>query len=176
MGLQNQLSDLSSESIIVLMAVLIGKSVRYLRSVLFTIMHALGLFSSGHAFEPADCHHSGISMCDFVGSGLAGVVLLCEQLNLNPVCSYPYKSDEDGGVDHRFGSADCVVCLNRMGDGDRLRKLACRHVFHKDCIDGWLGHLNFGCPLCRAPLVSDERVEYTRRRVAGDLLAWFPLQ
>ncbi|KAL0430190.1 UNVERIFIED_CONTAM: E3 ubiquitin-protein ligase RHA2A [Sesamum radiatum] len=103
MGLQNQLSDVSSESIVVLMAVLIGKS----------------------------------------------------------------KQSNDG-----VGS-DCVVCLNRMGDGDRVRKLACRHVFHKDCFDGWLDHLNFSCPLCRAPLVAEERVKYTQRRVAGDLLAWF---
>ncbi|KAI3467041.1 hypothetical protein Pfo_023704 [Paulownia fortunei] len=169
MGLQNQLSDVSSESILVLMAVLIGESVRYLRSLLFTILHALGLFSP--RFDPDD-HHFGKSLYDVVGSGLAGVILLCEQLNLNRVRSYANQSDD--GVD-RFGS-DCVVCLNRMGDGDHVRKLACRHVFHKDCFDGWLEHLNFNCPLCRAPLVSDERVDHTRRRVGGDLLAWFPFQ
>lgn len=167
MGLQNQLSDVSSESIIILMAVLIGKSVRYLRSLISTIVHALGLFSP--RFDP-DHPHFGGSLYDVVGSGLAGVIFLCEQLNLNRVCSYTNQSED--GVD-RSGS-DCVVCLNLFADGDNVRKLECRHVFHKDCFDGWLDHLNFNCPLCRAPLVSDERVDYTRKRVAGNLLAWFP--
>ncbi|KAK4430259.1 E3 ubiquitin-protein ligase RHA2A [Sesamum alatum] len=160
MGLQSQLSDVSSESILVLMAVLIGKSVRYLHNLVFTILHGLGLFS--HRFD-SDHHHS---VYDVVGSGLTGVILLCEQLNLNRVYSYQKQSNDGVG-------SDCVVCLNRMGDGDHVRKLACRHVFHKDCFDGWLQHLNFSCPLCRAPLVAEERVEYTQRRVAGDLLAWF---
>ncbi|KAH6810116.1 hypothetical protein C2S51_027899 [Perilla frutescens var. frutescens] len=168
MGLQNQLSDVSSESFIILTVVLIGKSARYLRSLISTILRAVGVFSS-----PDHRPHSGSSLYDVVvGSGLAGVILLCEQLNLNRVCSYKNQSGDGGD---RFGS-DCVVCLSRFADGDAVRMLACRHVFHKDCFDGWIDHLNFSCPLCRAPLVSDERVECTRRRVAGDLLAWFPFQ
>ncbi|KAL0463528.1 UNVERIFIED_CONTAM: E3 ubiquitin-protein ligase RHA2A [Sesamum latifolium] len=162
MGLQNQLSDVSSESIVVLMAVLIGKSVRYLRNLVFTILHALGLFYPRFDSD----HHHHHSVYDVVGSGLTGLILLSEQLNLNRVCSYQKQSNDGVG-------SDCVVCLNRMGDGDRVRKLACRHVFHKDCFDGWLDHLNFSCPLCRAPLVAEERVKCTQRRVAGDLLAWF---
>ncbi|KAL8463421.1 hypothetical protein ACS0TY_034178 [Phlomoides rotata] len=170
MGLQNQLSDISSESTIILMAVLIGKSVSYLRSLLFAILRGLGLFSPPSGSD--HCHHFSSSAYDVVGSGLAGVSLLCEQLNLNRVRSCTNRSD--GGVD-RFGS-DCAVCLNRFGDGDNVRILACRHAFHKDCFDGWLQHLNFDCPLCRAPLVSDERVEYTRRRVTRNLLGSVPFQ
>lgn len=165
MGLQNQLSDVSSESFIILTVVLIGKSVRYLRSFLSTILRAAGVFS---ARSDADRPYSGSSLYDAVGSGLAGVIILCEQLNLNRVCSYKNRSGD--------GGSDCTVCLDRLADGDAVRKLACRHVFHKDCLDGWLGQLSFSCPLCRAPLASDERVECTRRRVAGDVLAWFPFQ
>ncbi|GFP99855.1 E3 ubiquitin-protein ligase rha2a [Phtheirospermum japonicum] len=152
MGLQNQLSDVSSESTIIIMVVLIAKSVRYLRSALFTIVRALGIYIP--------------SPYDAVGSGLAGVTLLCEQMNLNRVRSYASQSD----------GSDCVVCLSRMCGGDHVRTLACRHVFHKDCLDGWLAHMNFTCPLCRAPMVKEGHVEQARRRVAGDLLAWFPLQ
>lgn len=169
MGLQNQLSDVSSESFIILTVVLIGKSARYLRSLLSTILCALGFFST--CFDP-DRPHSGGSLYDVVGSGLAGVILLCEQLNLNRACSYTSQSGD--GTD-RFGS-ECVVCLNWLADGETVRKLACRHVFHKDCFDGWLDQMNFNCPLCRVPLVSDERVECTRRRVAGDVIAWFTFQ
>ncbi|KAG8366672.1 hypothetical protein BUALT_Bualt17G0103900 [Buddleja alternifolia] len=169
MGLQNELSDVSSESILILTVVIVAKSVRYLQSLLFTILHAVGSFSP--RFDRNNIHFEN-SPYDVVGSRLAGIVLLCEQLNLNRVNSYPNRPD--CGVD-RFDS-DCVVCLNRLGEGDLVRKLACRHAFHKDCLDGWLGQLNFNCPLCRARLVSDERVEYTRRRVAGDLMAWFPFK
>ncbi|KAG8382841.1 hypothetical protein BUALT_Bualt05G0120300 [Buddleja alternifolia] len=164
MGLQNQLSDVSSESTLVFMVVLIAKSVSYLHSLLLTILHNLGLFS------PNRDHHHPIH--GVVGSGLASLILLCEQLNLNWACSYPNQYDGVEGPD----TADCVVCLNRLGEGDLVRKLECRHVFHKDCFDGWLDHLNFNCPLCRSPVVSDEHVEYTRRRVAGDLFEWFPIQ
>ncbi|KAK4399986.1 E3 ubiquitin-protein ligase RHA2A [Sesamum angolense] len=169
MGLQNQLADASSESVVVLMVVLIARSVSYLHSFLFTILRSLGLFSPG--FDPDHQHHFGSSnsLYDVVGSGLASLILLCDQLNLNRACSYPNPSDGVDGLD-----ADCVVCLTRLSEGDRVRELACHHVFHKDCLDGWLDHLNFNCPLCRAPLVSDESVDYTQRRVAGDLLAWFP--
>ncbi|XP_073049068.1 E3 ubiquitin-protein ligase RHA2A-like [Primulina eburnea] len=169
MGLQNQLSDLSSESVLTLTVVHIANSVRYLHALLSTILHTFGFFSS--RFEH-DRHHFGDSMYGVVGSGLASLVLLCDQLNLNQVCSYTKRSEDDAD---RFGS-DCVVCLNRLGEGEKVRRLACCHVFHKDCFDGWLDHLNFNCPLCRQPLVSDEGVTCTQRRVADDLLAFLPIQ
>lgn len=147
MGLQNQLNNVSSESIPILLVALIANCVCYLRSLLFTILHSLGL----SRFDPDDqvVNHN---LIDGVGSGLAGLIVLAEQLNLNRVFSYPYS---DRG-DIPSGS-DCVVCLNRLSNGEHVRKLACRHVFHKECFDGWLDHLNFNCPLCRVPLVSGER-------------------
>ncbi|KAL8549547.1 hypothetical protein ACS0TY_008398 [Phlomoides rotata] len=169
MGLQNQLSDVSSESTVVFMVVLIGKSVSYLHSLLLTILHGLGLLSP--RFDADRNHHLVSSLNDVVGSGLANLIVLCDQLNLNRACSYP--NQPDGAED---SDANCVVCLNRFGQGDHVRMLACRHVFHKDCLDRWLDHLNFNCPLCRAPVVSDEHVDCTQQRVAGDLLAWFTPQ
>lgn len=165
MSLQNQLSDVSSESILILIVVLIGKSARYLYSVFFTILR---LFSPRFDSERAD---SDDPFHEFVGSGLAGLVLLTEQLNLNRDLFYTkkFRDSVDGA------GSDCVVCLNQLDEGDLVRKLACRHVFHKECFDGWLHHLNFNCPLCRSPVVPCERVKTTRRRVAGDVLGWFTL-
>ncbi|KAK6115118.1 hypothetical protein DH2020_007387 [Rehmannia glutinosa] len=171
MGLQNHLSDVSSESILVFMVVLIGKSVSYLHSLLLTILHNLGLSCTGLEPDHHHPHYFESSLYDVVGSGLANLIVLCEQLSLNRVCSYPYQTDSVDDSD-----TDCVVCLNRLGEGDHVRRLDCGHVFHKDCLDGWLDHLNFNCPLCRATLVSDESVDHTQRRVAEDLLAWFPSQ
>lgn len=164
MGLQSQMSDLSSESVLTLTIVLVANSVRYLHTLLSALLHTFSprFHQDRHHFETSSVY-GGV-----VGSGLASLVLLCDQLNLNQVCSYTKRSEDDAGP-------DCVVCLNRMGEGDMVRRLACRHVFHKDCFDGWMDHLNFNCPLCREPLVSDERVTCTQRRVSDDLLAFFPI-
>ncbi|CAN4124901.1 unnamed protein product [Withania somnifera] len=157
MGLQNQLNDISTESIPILMIALFASSLSYLRSIIFTFFDFFH-FSSSH-FTP-------LQLDDSVGSGLTGVIFLAEQLNLNRLLSY-----QPGAV-----SSTCAVCLNRFCDGDGpVRKLACRHVFHTECLDGWFNTLNFNCPLCRLDLVPGEILVRERRRVAGDLLAWFSL-
>ncbi|KAG6396602.1 hypothetical protein SASPL_142755 [Salvia splendens] len=148
MGLQNHLSDLSSESILIITVVLLGKSFSYLHSLILTFLHNLGLLSRPPPFHADRDFVSAFN--HVVGSGLA---VLCDQLALNHGCSY---QDPD---------ADCAVCLNRLARGDRVRRLACRHVFHKDCFDGWLHHLNFSCPLCRAPVVSDDHVDCARQTI-----------
>ncbi|XP_051145123.1 E3 ubiquitin-protein ligase RHA2A-like [Andrographis paniculata] len=162
MGLENQLSDVSSESLLVCAVVLMARGVGYLNSLFLTILSGLGFSPNGHRHN-----HAG-ALYDVVGSGLAGLIVLCEQMNLNRACSgAAADADLDG---------DCVVCLNPMREGDVVRRLLCRHAFHKDCFDGWLDHLNFNCPLCRTPLVSEERMSLTQSRVAEDLLAWFPFR
>lgn len=136
MGLQNQMNDVSSDSFPILILLLIANGVGYLRSILLAILHSLNL---SHDDSPQ--------------GGSSG---LAEQLSLNKMFSYAYNSRTtlDGA-----GGADCVVCLSRLRNGDCVRRLACRHVFHKRCFDGWLDHLNFNCPLCRSSLVGDgERV------------------
>ncbi|XP_062179556.1 E3 ubiquitin-protein ligase ATL41-like [Phragmites australis] len=43
----------------------------------------------------------------------------------------------------------CAVCLGEMEHGELGRLLpACRHVFHVECIDTWLG-VSSTCPVCR---------------------------
>ncbi|GJM98266.1 hypothetical protein PR202_ga15256 [Eleusine coracana subsp. coracana] len=64
------------------------------------------------------------------------------------------KAAEAGGDDGAGGGSDaddeCVVCLGKVGgDGLATRKLAaCRHVFHKHCIEQWL-RAHPTCPVCR---------------------------
>ncbi|KAJ1558273.1 E3 ubiquitin-protein ligase rnf13, partial [Nowakowskiella sp. JEL0078] len=65
---------------------------------------------------------------------------------------------------HKTSSHEtCVVCFEAYENGDRLRELACSHVFHKDCIDEWLrgdpetgagGHRT--CPLCVQEAIRPE--------------------
>ncbi|KAJ8769085.1 hypothetical protein K2173_000203 [Erythroxylum novogranatense] len=168
MGLQNQLNDISSDSIPLLLVALIANCVAYLRSLLFTLSHSVRFVR----FGPIQTVDDGL--LSSMGSGLAGMIVLAEQLKLNRLLSYKYCRVEGGGGEDR-GASDCVVCLCTLRDGEQVRRLDCRHVFHKDCFDGWLDNLNFNCPLCRSPLVSDERVEFTHRRVGEDLMSWFSI-
>ncbi|KAI9071110.1 hypothetical protein K1719_046927 [Acacia pycnantha] len=53
---------------------------------------------------------------------------------------------------------DCAVCLNKIGDeGDEVRVLRCEHVFHRECLNQWVGLRNFTCPPCRDFLGSGIR-------------------
>lgn len=166
MGLQNQLADVSTESIPILLVTLLANCIGNLRSIIFGFLQFFGV-SANDSIQIEDN-----SLYDAVGSGLAGVVMLAEQLNLNRMFSYTFdiRGDEAAG-------SSCVVCLNRLGDGEHVRKLDCKHVFHKVCFDGWLDTFNFNCPICRSSLVvPDERVDVTRRRVVWDVIDWFSLR
>ena len=43
----------------------------------------------------------------------------------------------------------CVVCQAGMVVGERARTLPCRHQYHTECIDQWLG-AHKTCPVCKA--------------------------
>ncbi|KAF5181021.1 E3 ubiquitin-protein ligase rha2a [Thalictrum thalictroides] len=170
MGLYSDLNDVQSESIPLFLVILIANCVNHLRSIIVGFVKSIGF--SSHRFDSIE-DVVGERLLSAVGSGLASLIVVSEQSNLNRV--FGYKSVV--GVDGVESSDDCIVCLCKLVDGDQVRKLACRHVFHKACLDGWLfDHLNVTCPLCRSPLVSDERLAVTERRVAGDLVSWFSMR
>ncbi|GAB4828828.1 E3 ubiquitin-protein ligase [Ancistrocladus abbreviatus] len=187
MGLHSQLNDVSSDSIPLLLVALIATCLNHLRSLLFGFFQSMGL-------QRLDSDEDALAdgLLGPVGSGLAGLIVLSEQLNRNRDFSYEYREEEDeaaaaeadrdedgsgsGQAPARFCGPDCVVCLCRLRDGQQVRKLDCRHVFHKECFDGWLDHMNFNCPLCRLPLVSDDRVTRTERLVASDVVGWFSIR
>ncbi|KAE8715822.1 E3 ubiquitin-protein ligase RHA2A [Hibiscus syriacus] len=59
-------------------------------------------------------------------------------------------------VDH--SSNQCTVCLSELEEGEKVRKLKCKHTFHKDCLDRWLQQYWATCPLCRTKVLPDEIV------------------
>ncbi|CAH8382373.1 unnamed protein product [Eruca vesicaria subsp. sativa] len=149
MGLQGQLSDVSSDSIPLMLLSLLAVFLSRLRSFLHL---------SFNSNLPVD--DSSI-----IASGLANIIVLADQLSLNRLFSYRFGGEG--------GSSDCVVCLSKLQEGEEVRKLECRHVFHKRCLEGWLHCLNFTCPLCRSALVADGCVSKTERRVGRDLISCF---
>ncbi|KAJ6804598.1 putative RING-H2 zinc finger protein RHA1a [Iris pallida] len=82
-------------------------------------------------------------------SSPAAALLIEEVL---PVVLYKELSDEE---------ERCAVCLYEVEAADEVRRLSnCRHVFHKGCLDRWIGHDHQRtCPLCRTPLFPDDTPE-----------------
>ncbi|KAJ2030359.1 hypothetical protein IWW57_001227 [Coemansia sp. S610] len=46
---------------------------------------------------------------------------------------------------------DCGICMEEYKPEEYAVELPCKHVYHKDCIDHWLG-MNGTCPICRAAI------------------------
>jgi len=43
----------------------------------------------------------------------------------------------------------CSICLCEFEANEEVRRLPCKHYFHKGCIDGWL-RISRACPMCNA--------------------------
>jgi hypothetical protein len=54
----------------------------------------------------------------------------------------------------------CSICTDRFEDGQGMRVLPCRHMFHVMCIDDWILKFSETCPLWRV------RGRRTRRRLS----------
>ncbi len=50
--------------------------------------------------------------------------------------------------DRKFLIQQCTICLEDIKDNTVCRMLSCYHIFHRECIDSWLGH-NADCPICK---------------------------
>jgi len=60
----------------------------------------------------------------------------------------------------------CVVCQCDMVAGEQGSRLrACGHVYHPECIDGWLLGCKRECPVCKTPLGTEEKPSETSRDV-----------
>ena len=76
------------------------------------------------------------------------------------------------------------VCLCKIGEGEEIRQLRCDHLFHRVCLDRWLGYKRLTCPLCRGSLFpcttiteSGVRVEVLLFKfsslISGDRETWW---
>jgi Ring finger domain len=45
-------------------------------------------------------------------------------------------------------AVECVLCMYEIEEGEEMRDLRCKHLFHKRCLDRWLVK-KLTCPLCR---------------------------
>lgn len=57
--------------------------------------------------------------------------------------------------DERFkqeGEEACIICLSDYVQGELLKQLPCKHIYHAECVDKWLRR-NGTCPLCKVSIV-----------------------
>ncbi|XP_050221361.1 E3 ubiquitin-protein ligase ATL41-like [Mercurialis annua] len=89
------------------------------------------------------------------------------KLGLDPlvIASFPsfkYKNQTDKLLDDH---GECSVCLANVVDGSLVRVLPnCKHMFHAECIDMWLGS-HTTCPICRAAVEPTVGVQLEERVV-----------
>lgn len=63
-------------------------------------------------------------------------------------------SDEVGCSD-----STCCICLNELDKGDTCSRTCCKHVFHKECLDGWMRREQ-RCPLCREKITPSLHISH----------------
>jgi hypothetical protein len=69
-----------------------------------------------------------------------------------PVDTAPEENDEDDPT------TCCTICFVPLEEGDRIGDLACRHVYHVDCLKSWVQRKNT-CPLCATPIATPRKPE-----------------
>ncbi|XP_074573804.1 E3 ubiquitin-protein ligase RHA2A-like [Curcuma longa] len=158
MGLSNHLGDVSSDSLPLLLLAAAAASVAYLRSFLLRLL----------PLSPSDADADDADRSS-LGSGLTDLVVLFDRLAADR--AFPFLLSSRGEADEARRPR-CAVCLCDLADGDSARRLPCRHVFHRECLDGWLCQLNLSCPLCRLQLAAPEIRAVTDRRIGAELVAW----
>jgi len=57
-----------------------------------------------------------------------------------------------------FAGENCAVCLLAFEPSDAVNILACRHLFHQDCIAKWLTERCRSCPLCGEEALSVDSI------------------
>ncbi|KAK3429227.1 hypothetical protein EUGRSUZ_E00641 [Eucalyptus grandis] len=91
------------------------------------------------------------------------LAMMCELL---PVVRFSDLAGVGGGSEPHPTETTCAVCLHDFEADDEIRRpLNCRHVFHRGCLDRWMGCVRRTCPLCRAPVVPDEVAESIDERL-----------
>ena len=63
------------------------------------------------------------------------------------------RSDSGTAISH---NATCAICLEDFNKNDIAQELPCKHMFHKECLAGWLATRHRTCPTCRNLINSGE--------------------
>ncbi|KAL3107039.1 hypothetical protein niasHT_019435 [Heterodera trifolii] len=52
---------------------------------------------------------------------------------------------------------ECAICLCQIDAGTKVKPLPiCKHMFHNECIEMWIGGGHNGCPICRQEILNTD--------------------
>eukprot|EP00930_Biecheleria_cincta_P035712 TRINITY_DN24544_c0_g1_i2.p1 TRINITY_DN24544_c0_g1~~TRINITY_DN24544_c0_g1_i2.p1 ORF type:complete len:294 (+),score=35.56 TRINITY_DN24544_c0_g1_i2:169-1050(+) len=90
--------------------------------------------------------------------GLPSSESSCPPGTVNPMASSDKELEE----------TSCSICLDAFGNGQRVRKLPCGHMFHVACVDAWLKR-TATCPLRCPTDIREEAQKLLSERTQGEL-------
>ncbi|CAL5073098.1 unnamed protein product [Urochloa decumbens] len=105
------------------------------------------------------------------------VVVVVVPAARDPAAADPSGPPGDGVVTGGGGAEgeeaeECAVCLAEYEGGEEVRVLpACRHGFHRECVDRWLLTRAPTCPVCRAPVAARHEGPGAKACATGDAAA-----
>ncbi|KAL3093998.1 hypothetical protein niasHT_027326 [Heterodera trifolii] len=57
---------------------------------------------------------------------------------------------------------ECAICLCQIDAGTKVHPLPiCKHMFHNECIEMWIGGGHNGCPICRQEILDMDTLSTT---------------
>ncbi|WOL06136.1 E3 ubiquitin-protein ligase [Canna indica] len=167
MGFPVGYSELLLPRVLLHIALILG----YVRRLIFRGFEAVGLgdlldadapwpenIGHGHQFDHLrDHHHHHQQQQQQQQQGRPQSRSMSAMLIQEALPVTRYEELAAAGTGQHVGGS-CVVCLYEFEAAEEVRPLSnCRHVFHRSCLDRWLEHEQRTCPLCRAPLIPEER-------------------
>jgi hypothetical protein len=69
-------------------------------------------------------------------------------------------------VEVNEGGGECVICLDELEVGGVAKEMPCKHRFHTNCIEKWLG-IHGSCPVCRYTMPVEEEEVGKKRDEEG---------
>lgn len=78
-------------------------------------------------------------------------------INNNVLLNVSMQNSEDNSLRYSYNSItmdevqpyqECCICLDPFNDDDKLIKLRCSHIYHKECFEEWIKNQKI-CPYCR---------------------------
>lgn len=95
-----------------------------------------------------------INLIDDSFSGIDDRILEERRQNCLNVFKMQYLENCEYEEENGNNSSSCRICLENYEIKEQLKRIVkCKHEFHADCLDIWVGE-NWTCPLCRQDILS----------------------
>ena len=84
-----------------------------------------------------------ILLCTSISMGISVLLPICKN-KINYFCIMNYNNN----IDDELLLDECIICLEKYNMNDKIVRLNCSHIYHRDCIKSWFNK-KMTCPICR---------------------------